>query len=157
MEYELLKENAKSNRKNMTEAESAFWTMVRGSTLGQRCVRQHVIGDYIVDFLFRKSKVVVEIDGGYHRPQTPLSPLFRGGLEQKEEKHLTGDILQDFANLPTKQGDRGGLWINDPEQVERDKERQDWLEHMGYKVVRFTNEEVLFDIENVINKIKLNL
>ena len=24
-EYELLKENARNNRKNMTEAESAFW------------------------------------------------------------------------------------------------------------------------------------
>ena len=65
-EYELLKENAKSNRKNMTEAESVFWSLVRGSALGQRCLRQHIIGDYIVDFLFRKSKVIVEIDGGYH-------------------------------------------------------------------------------------------
>ena len=66
IEYELLKENAKNNRKYMTEAESAFWSMVKGNALGQRCIRQHVIGDYIVDFLFRKSKVIVEIDGGYH-------------------------------------------------------------------------------------------
>lgn len=27
MEYELLKENAKSNRKNMTEAESVFYAL----------------------------------------------------------------------------------------------------------------------------------
>lgn len=66
MEYELMKENARSNRKNMTEAESVFWSLVKGGSLGQRCLRQHIIGDYIVDFLFRKSKVVVEIDGGYH-------------------------------------------------------------------------------------------
>lgn len=66
MEYGILKENAKSNRKNMTEAESVFWSLVKGSALGQRCLRQHIIGDYIVDFLFRKSKVIVEIDGGYH-------------------------------------------------------------------------------------------
>ncbi len=29
-------------------------------------------------------------------------------------------------------------------------------EHMGYKVLRFTNEEVLFDTERVINIIKNN-
>lgn len=62
MEYELLKENARGNRKNMTEAESIFWSLVKGGSLGQRCLRQHIIGDYIVDFLFRKSKVIVEID-----------------------------------------------------------------------------------------------
>lgn len=65
-EYGLLKDNAKANRKNMTEAESVFWSLIKGSALGQRCLRQHIIGDYIVDFLFRKSKVIVELDGGYH-------------------------------------------------------------------------------------------
>lgn len=54
MEYGLLKANAKSNRMNMTDAESVFWSLVKGNALGQRCLRQHIIGDYIVDFLFRK-------------------------------------------------------------------------------------------------------
>ena len=35
MEYELLKENAKANRNNMTEAESAFWSLAKGSGLGE--------------------------------------------------------------------------------------------------------------------------
>jgi len=109
MEYELLKENAKNNRKNMTEAESAFWSMVQGSALGQRCLRQHIIGCYIVDFLFRKSKIIVEIDGGYHFTE---------------------------------------------EQQKDDAIRQDWLEQQGYKVVRFTNEEVLFNTEHTIETIK---
>lgn len=112
IEYELLKENAKNNRKYMTEAESAFWSMVKGNALGQRCIRQHVIGDYIVDFLFRKSKVIVEIDGGYH-----------------------------FSE----------------DQQKDDAIRQDWLEHMGYKVIRFTNEQVLFDADLILNTLKLNL
>lgn len=96
----------------MTEAESAFWSMVKGNALGQRCIRQHVIGDYIVDFLFRKSKVIVEIDGGYHFTE---------------------------------------------EQQREDAIRQDWLEHMGYKVIRFTNEQVLFETNNVIEQLKQNL
>lgn len=112
LDYELLKANARANRKTMTEAESSFWSQVRGNVLGQRCIRQHVIGEYIVDFLFRKSKVVVEIDGGYHFTE---------------------------------------------EQQHEDAIRTTWLEHMGYKVIRFTNEEVLIDTDNVINKIKEQL
>lgn len=112
MEYELLRENARSNRKNMTEAESAFWSMVKNNAMGQRCLRQHVIGGYIVDFLFRKSKVIVEIDGGYHFTE-----------EQQKEDSL----------------------------------RDEWLESRGYKVVRFTNEQILLDTENIINKLKVSL
>jgi very-short-patch-repair endonuclease len=112
MEYELLKANARSNRKNMTEAESVFWSLVKSSSLGQRCLRQHIIGDYIVDFLFRKSKVVVEIDGGYHFTE---------------------------------------------EQQKDDEIRTDWLESQGYKVVRFTNEQVLCDTDSIINELKVSL
>ena len=111
MEYELLKENAKANRNNMTEAESAFWSLAKGSGLGEKCRRQYIIGEYIVDFFFRKSMLIVELDGGYHFTE---------------------------------------------EQQKEDAIRQDWLEHKGYKVLRFTNEEVLFNTESVISKIKFN-
>ncbi|MCR5819951.1 MAG: endonuclease domain-containing protein, partial [Bacteroidaceae bacterium] len=43
---------------------------------------------------------------------------------------------------------------SEPRQVEDDAIRQDWLEHQGFKVIRFTNEEVECDIDNTINKIK---
>ena len=105
LEYGLLKANAKSNRKNMTEAETAFWSLVKGRAFGQSCLRQHVIGDYIVDFLFRKSKVIVEIDGGYH-----------------------------FIE----------------EQQKEDAMRTEWLKRQGYRVIRFTNEQVLCETDNVI-------
>ena len=42
MDYGLLKANARANRKNMTEAESAFWSMSKGNLFGQRCIRQHI-------------------------------------------------------------------------------------------------------------------
>ncbi len=35
-----------------------------------------------------------------------------------------------------------------------DKERQETIEEMGFKILRFRNEEVEKDIENVVNKIK---
>ena len=112
MEYGLLKENAKANRNNMTEAESAFWSLAKGNGLGEKCRRQYIIGEYIVDFFFRKSMLIVELDGGYHFTE---------------------------------------------EQQKEDAIRQDWLVHMGYKVLRFTNEQILFDTESVISKIKSHL
>lgn len=111
IDYGLLKENAKANRNNLTEAESVFWNIAKSGGLGQKCRRQYIIGQYIVDFFFRQSMLIVEIDGGYHFTE---------------------------------------------EQQRKDTIRQDWLEHMGYKVLRFTNEEVLFDTDRVIENIKTN-
>lgn len=87
----------------MTEAESIFWSSVKGNALGHKFLRQHIIGDYIVDFLCRDKNLVVEIDGGYH---------------------------------------------SERQQQEDDAVRQEWLEQVGYKVIRFSNEQVLFDIDN---------
>ena len=66
LDYGLLKENAKKLRRNQTEAESVFWAIAKGGGLGQKCRRQYIIGQYIVDFFFRESNLIVEIDGGYH-------------------------------------------------------------------------------------------
>ena len=96
----------------MTDAESLFWKYAKSSGWGEKCRRQYVIGDYIVDFFFRKSMLIVEIDGGYHMVD---------------------------------------------EQQKLDLIRQEWLEQNGYKVVRFTNEQILYDIENTIKIIKSEL
>ena len=64
--YEELKEKAESMRKNPTEAESAMWEMLRAKNLDAKFRRQHIIGDYIVDFVCLDTQLVVEIDGGYH-------------------------------------------------------------------------------------------
>lgn len=66
MSYSLLKENAKKMRKESTEAENAFWQLVRDNHLGVKFRRQHIIDNYIVDFVSLEGKLVVEIDGGYH-------------------------------------------------------------------------------------------
>jgi len=89
-----------------------FGCWLKNNALGERCLRQFVIGDYIVDFLFRRSKVVVEIDGGYHF---------------SEEQKLADNI------------------------------RTEWLKKMGYRVIRFTNEEVLFNEVDMINNLKASL
>ena len=65
-QYDLLKENAVTNRKNPTEAESVLWDMLKGNKLGAHFRRQHIILDYIVDFICLDKGLIIELDGGYH-------------------------------------------------------------------------------------------
>lgn len=62
-----LKQNARNLRNNMTEQERKLWNIIRNRNFyGYRFLRQYVIGRYIVDFICREKKVVIEIDGGQH-------------------------------------------------------------------------------------------
>lgn len=110
--YDLLKQFAYENRGNPTAAEKIMWDILKGNNLGYRFRRQHIIGDFIADFVCLKKKLVIEIDGGYHS-------------ENKQQ------IL--------------------------DEQRTYWLEKQGYKVIRFTNEQVFTNIEQVIREIKVEL
>jgi len=110
--YPLLRDYARKNRNNPTEAESLLWDYLKADGLGVTFKRQQIIGDYIADFVCISSKLIVELDGGYHQ-------------------------------LPQQQ-------INDSQRTE-------WLESRGYKVLRFTNEELFNGINNVLDKINENL
>lgn len=107
--YKLLKEFARKNRENPTLAESYMWSQLKGNSLGVKFQRQHIIYDYIADFVCLEKKIIIEIDGGYH-----------------------------FTD----------------NQIVKDEDRTDILESFGFKVIRFTNEEVLFNTNNVILEIK---
>ena len=50
----------------MTLAESFLWQNLRANALDHKFLRQHVIGDYIVDFVCRDDGLVIEVDGAYH-------------------------------------------------------------------------------------------
>ena len=106
--YGLLRKYARVNRKHATQAEDVLWDSLRSNKLGVPFLRQHIIGDYIVDFVSRHDGLVIEVDGGYH---------------------------------------------SEPRQQEDDKLREEDLERMGYHVIRFTNEEVLYETEKVTDKI----
>lgn len=107
--YPILKEHALYMRNNPTEAEALMWEHLNHSQLGKPFRRQHIIGDYIVDFVCLPSKLVVEIDGGYH-----------------------DDIRQKY----------------------HDELRTEDLERMGFKVVRFSNEEVYYKLDYIIEYLK---
>ena len=64
--YGLLKEFARENRKNATLAEHVLWDELRENELGARFLRQHIIGDFIVDFVALEVGLIIEVDGAYH-------------------------------------------------------------------------------------------
>ena len=127
--YEQLKEKAEEMRKNPTEAESAMWEMLRAKNLDAKFRRQHIIGDYIVDFVCLDKQLVVELDGGYHNDseQKELDRQRTKFLQSKgfsvlrftNEEVLgnTGETLSIISNalkhLSTPEGgDGGGLVLN---------------------------------------------
>jgi very-short-patch-repair endonuclease len=53
-------------RSSLTPSEAALWRLIRGGRTGVWFRRQAVIGRFIVDFVAPASRLVVEVDGGYH-------------------------------------------------------------------------------------------
>ena len=110
--YSLLKDFAKRLRHNPTDAEKVLWEYLKKDQLGQPFRKQHIIGEFIADFICLPARLIIEVDGGYHQ-------------------------------LPDQQTD--------------DETRTQWLKEQGFRVMRFTNERVMFDTDNVIQEIKANL
>ena len=86
VDYDLLKKHAAEHRDNPTEAESVLWELLRGKNIGEKFRRQHIIGEYIVDFVCLKRQLVIEVDGGYH-----LTP------EQQEKDRLRTEELRKLG------------------------------------------------------------
>ena len=62
--YNLL---ARNLRKTQTTQEQKLWNLLRNrQLLGCKFKRQYPIGNYIVDFVCREKKLVIELDGGQH-------------------------------------------------------------------------------------------
>ena len=104
-----LKERARMLRKNSTRAEIRLWSelLKAKGILGYRFLRQRPIDLYIVDFLNKDLKLIVEVDGSSHDSKS----------------------VQD---------------------AEKDKR----LGAKGYSILRFTNEDIMFDLETVKEKIE---
>ncbi len=65
---------ARTLRANNTSAEARLWEELRDRRLGGlKFVRQAPIASYYVDFLCRKRKTIVEIDGGTHSTGAELT------------------------------------------------------------------------------------
>ena len=45
----------------------------------------------------------------------------------------------------------------DQEQQQKDKEKENDIRNLGLTIIRFSNEEVLFDIESVLSRIRAKI
>ena len=100
---------ARELRKNSTIQERRLWNLLKNRQFHNlKFKRQQPMGNYIVDFICKEVKIIIEIDGGQH---------------------------------------------NEPDNIKADEERTKYLEQLGYKVVRFWNNEVYENIEGVIKKL----
>ena len=106
--FHFLEQKAKEMRENMTESETVLWEALKSKHIGDKFRRQHIIGNFIADFVCLSKRLVIEVDGGYH----------------------TDDTQQ-------------GL----------DEGRAEELKQLGFEVIRFTNEEVLNNLDKVIHQI----
>jgi 3-oxoacid CoA-transferase B subunit/3-oxoacid CoA-transferase A subunit len=84
--YRLLKEFSVRMRNNPTKAEEVLWAGLSGKKLdGYKFRRQHIIGQYITDFVCLKEGLVIEIDGLIHQlPENKASDLERTAWLEKE-------------------------------------------------------------------------
>ena len=70
-------------------------------------------------------------------------------------QYIIGNYIADFACLAKRLIiEIDGGYHQLPTQQVSDSERTEWLEDQGFKVIRFTNEEILFDTDNTIKKIQ---
>jgi very-short-patch-repair endonuclease len=54
-------------RRNSTDAETKLWLSLRGRRLsGHKFLRQIAIGPYVLDFICREYRLIVEVDGSQH-------------------------------------------------------------------------------------------
>jgi very-short-patch-repair endonuclease len=56
-------------RRDMTDAERRLWRILRESFSDQHFRRQVPIRHFIADFASHRAKLVIEVDGGHHRPE----------------------------------------------------------------------------------------
>jgi very-short-patch-repair endonuclease len=104
---------ARTLRRNQTHAEAKLWEQLRNRRLDRhKFLRQAPVGPFIVDFLCRERRLVIEVDGA---------------------THLT------------------------VQELKRDARRTAFLARKGFSVMRFTNEEIVSGMDQVLTVIRQRL
>ncbi len=67
--YGTIKEFRDELKQNPTKAEELLWQHLRNKKTGHKIRRQHIIDNYIADFVCLTKRVIIEIDGQIHETQ----------------------------------------------------------------------------------------
>ena len=110
--YKLMRELQKNRKQQTTEAEQILWEQLKTKKLDIKFRRQHIVDEFIVDFICIEKRLIIEVDGKYYTTK---------------------------------------------EEIEADELRTTILQELGFKVIRFANEEVLENTDKTIIKITQDL
>lgn len=106
-------------------------------------------------------KLLKEFARQNRKNQTPAENFFWRTIKERhfwvkfKRQFVIGDYIADFANLEARIViEIDGAYHCEPIQIEDDKVRSAWLEKMGWHVLRFTNDEIIFDTNRVLNTIQ---
>ncbi len=95
----------KKLRNNLTPAEAFLWKHLKAKQLdGKRFVKQHSIGNYIVDFYCASEKLIVELDGQVHQNHTAMEydekrTMFLNGLGYKVKRFENKMVFDNLRSV----------------------------------------------------------
>ncbi|MFA5296839.1 MAG: DUF559 domain-containing protein [Lutibacter sp.] len=122
----ILLEKAKEMRANPTQAEAILWEQIKSKKLGSKFRQQHLIEDFIADFVCLSKKLIIEVDGEIHESQVEKDAERTSILEDKgykvirfKNEEVIGDlesvlekINYELSNVPLSLGEGLGERIS---------------------------------------------
>jgi len=103
----LLIEKAQEKRRNPTVAEKTLWSELRSQALGSKFRQQHLIADFIVDFVCLSRKLIIEVDGEYHFTEEQIQldkerTTVLNELGYKVIRFANSEVLTNIHNVLNK-------------------------------------------------------
>jgi len=95
-------ERARRLRRASTIAETRLWNRIRSRAVeGHKFVRQEPIGPYVVDFVCREQRLVVEVDGGQHATdkRDAIRDQWLGDHRYRVLRFWNNDVLRNIAGV----------------------------------------------------------
>ncbi len=72
-----------------------------------------------------------------------------------KSQYIIGEYIVDFVSLEKKLViEVDGAYHSEPHQARYDDIRTAYMHRQGFQVIRFTNEEILFNIEGTLDRIR---
>jgi len=66
LSYSIIKMIRRELKENPTEAEKLMWEYLKNKQTGHKIRRQHIIDNFIADFVCLPKKLIIEVDGKIH-------------------------------------------------------------------------------------------
>ncbi|MFA5749823.1 MAG: endonuclease domain-containing protein [Candidatus Shapirobacteria bacterium] len=101
-----LREIARRNRNNPTQAEFIMWQFLRKNKFGYKFTRQKPINRFILDFYCSKLLICIEIDGYSHNNRQNYDQdrdkFLENCLRIKTIRFTNDEVLNDFLKVKEK-------------------------------------------------------